>query len=854
MIRATLKGFAARKLRTALTIVAVVLGVALVSGTYVLTDTLRGAIGTLITDSYATTDAVVRGKSAVEHSITAEGSGRPTLGPEVLTRIRALPEVDVALGAVEAPTRLVRSDGTTIGTMGAPTYGFSMERGAPLMTPLALTEGRWPAGPGEVVIDAGTASREGYGLGDEIGAVARGPVRTFEVVGVSKFGSVDSIGGATFAIFELETAQAFFGKSDRYDAVSVKAKAGVSPEELAARIAAVLPETAEVQTAAARAAADQAAMDDVFGVFRNFLLAFGGVALFVGAFVIFNTLSITVVQRMREFATLRTLGATRAQVLRAVLSEAVAIGLAASALGVAVGLGLAKALNALFVALGLDLPQTGLVLQTRTVVVSVVLGTTVTILAGMVPAVRATRVPPIAAVREGAVLPAGRFSRFAPVLASAGAALGVAAIAYGCFADGLELTTRLGALGAGAALLFLGTALVSTRLVRPFAAALGWPGERLAGVTGHLARENATRAPARTAVAAAALMVGLALVSFVAVFGQGLQVSVGRSVEQQVKADYVITARDGFSPIPANVEWAITFAPGVEAVWGVRSEYARIFGEDVLVGGVDPVSAAAVYDFNWRDGTDAVVGELARDGAIVTQRFANDHDLAVGDRLSLTSPAGRELTVEVRGIHAPPEFGAIVPLVSVSRILFDAAFQGPQNGLTLVATDGTQAAVRRLETTLARFSDAKLQTRAAYADGAQAGIGTALSLLYVLLALSVIVSLFGMVNTLVLSVFERTRELGLLRAVGMTQRQTRRMIRNESVITALIGGALGLPLGVALAALVTAAFAELGVVFALPVTQLVVFAALALAVGVLAAAFPARRAARLNVLRALQYE
>jgi putative ABC transport system permease protein len=853
MIRAALKGFAGRKLRTLLTVIAIVLGVSLVSGTYVITDTFSKAMRVVIQDSYATTDAVVTGKSAIDNSVSQIG-GRPTIGLDVLAQVRSLPEVELALGAVEAQTKLVREDGSTIGTPGAPTFGFSMEKGAPLMTPLELTAGGWPDRPTDVVIDAGTAEREGYAVGDAVGASARGPVRQFTVAGIARFGSVNSIGGATFAVFELETAQEFFGKPNRFDAISVRAAAGVSEEELAAKIAAVLPDTAEVKTATARAEADVRETDEMFGFFQNFLLAFGGIALFVGAFVIFNTLSITVAQRTREFATLRTLGATRGQVLRSVLTEAVAIGIAASALGVAVGLGLAKGLNQLFVAMGIDLPSVGLVLSSRTILVSMVVGTTVTVAAGLFPALRATRVPPIAAVREGSVLPAGRFARLAPVLAAVGAALGVAAVTFGVFADDLALSTRLGALAAGSLALFVGVALVSTRLVRPFAAVLGWPGERLAGATGHLAKENTTRAPARTAVAAAALMIGLALVAFVAVLGHGLQVSVGQAVERQVASDYVVVANDGFSPLPTTVEWAITFAPGVEAVSGIRAENARVFGEDVLVGAVDPMTGAETYTFNWREGSDALIAGLGRDGALITQRFATDHGVGVGDVIRVTAPTGRILQLEVRGVHAPPEFGAIIPYVTFSRILFDAAFPEPHNMLTLVQTDGTPAAAAGLERTLEGFPEAKLQTREAYAASAQDAIGQVLALMYVLLALSVIVSLFGMVNTLVLSVFERTRELGLLRAVGMTRRQTRRMIRSESIITALIGALLGLPVGVALAALVTRAFADQGVVFAVPVVELAVFAGVALLAGVLAAALPARRAARLNVLRALQYE
>ncbi|HWL33015.1 MAG TPA: ABC transporter permease, partial [Gaiellaceae bacterium] len=420
MIKFALKSLAGRKFRTVLTSLAIVLGVAMMSGAYVLTDTIDKAFDAIFVDSYAGTDAVVTGKDP-GFSFEGESAQAPPIPDQTLAQVREIDGVEVATGTVQDfQTKLLRPDGEPVDTGGAPSFAFGIETEPEYdrFNPLNLVEGRWPRGSGEVAIDEGVAGDEELEIGDRIGVAALGPAQEFEIVGIAKYGDLSSIGGATFAIFDIPTAQKLLGKEGKLDAVQAAAAEGTAPEELTQRIRTALGGDFTVRTGVEEADEQSSEIATFTTIIRYFLLSFAGIALFVGAFVIFNTLSITVAQRMREFATLRTLGASRRQVLRSVILEALVIGLGASIVGLFSGLGLAVGLNALFKALNLDLPQTQTVFATRTIVVSLVVGTLVTLIAGLFPAIRATRVPPIAAVREGATLPRGRFARYTPYIAS----------------------------------------------------------------------------------------------------------------------------------------------------------------------------------------------------------------------------------------------------------------------------------------------------------------------------------------------------------------------------------------------------------------------------------------------------
>jgi putative ABC transport system permease protein len=855
MTRVALKGLFGRKLRATLTAIAIVLGVAMVSGTFILTDTIQSAFSSVFQQAYKNSDAVITGKSAIGNNNQGGGNGSnaPPMPESLLTRVRALPGVEQAAGGVSDTAQLVGRNGKVISAGGAPGLAFSYSPDGQRFNPLNLTSGTWPAASDQVAIDASTASKHGYKVGDQIGVIARGPVQHFKIVGTVKFATVSSLGGATIVLFTLPTAQELFHKQGLLDEIDVAAKPGVSPAELVSQIQPLLPPSAQVRTGAGQAKQATKDTNSFLSIFKTFLLAFGGIALFVGSFVIANTLSITIAQRTRELATLRTLGATRRQVLSSVLLEAFVIGLLASIVGLLLGLALARGLNSLLVSFGIDLPSTSTVFKTRTVVVSLLVGVGITLIASIRPAVRATRVPPIAAVREGAILPPSRFARFTVHRAVVTIAAAVALLLVGLFVGGLSTTVRLLAVGVGAIALFLGVAMLAPQLVPPLARVLGWPATKIGGAAGKLARANSIRNPARTASTASALMIGLALVTLVGVLAAGLRSRFSSAVDQVFVAHYAVTATNNFSPISISSENALRTVPGVLVVSGVRAGDARAFGGHINLTGIDS-NASKVISVNWSAGSPQTPAQLGNDGAAVSHGFANANHLKVGSPLSIETPSGDVLHQTVRGIYAPPKGGSPYGDAAISTTRFDSVYQNPQNLYTFVNMEGgvTAENTQLLEAALAGFPDAKLQTKSQFKTNQLSGLTTLLNLLYALLSLSIIVSLFGIVNTLVLTVFERTRELGMLRAVGMSRRQVRRMIRHESVITALLGAAFGIPLGVVMALMLGVAIKYPA--FTIPVGTLIVFVIAAVIAGVVAAIFPARRAGRLNVLNALQYE
>ncbi|HEX2411894.1 MAG TPA: FtsX-like permease family protein [Solirubrobacteraceae bacterium] len=858
MIGVALRGLAGRKFRTVLTAIAIVLGVAMMSGAYVLTDTIDKAFNAIFVESYAGTDAVVSGKGA-DISFEGEQSEAPPIPEDVLEQVRAVDGVEVATGSVtDFQTKLLKPDGESIDTGGAPSFAFGIETAPEYdrFNPLNLVGGRWPKGARELAIDEGVADDESLAVGDRIGVAALGPAREYEIVGIARYGDVSSLGGATFAIFDVPTAQTLLDKKGELDAVQAAAQDGIAPEELVASIRRELGTSVTVRSGSEQADEDSSEVATFTNIIRYFLLTFAGIALFVGAFVIFNTLSITVAQRTREFATLRTVGASRRQVLGSVILEALVIGLFASIIGLFAGLGLAVGLNALFRGLNLDLPQTETVFATRTIVVSLLVGTVVTLVAGLSPALRATRVPPIAAVREGAKLPRSALSRFGPYIAVATIVLAVLALSYAMLAPDVATGDRFILLGVGVLALFIGVALLSSRLVVPLTRLVGLPARRIGGPSGTLAEGNAIRDPGRTASTAAALMIGIALVTFVGVLAQGLRVSNSDAIEEQIQADLVVTSQDGYSEFPAAVGDAAAKLEGTDLVSNVRQDVAEVDGSGANLTGLDGSSINQVYSFRWTDGSDEVLAGLGDDGAVVPDNVADDKDLAVGDSFTVLTTDNERREFVVRGIYDGSPFYPLLGTASISQEAFDELYERPRNRFTLINVPGAPGAGPKtsVERGLETFPDTRVQTRQEWIDKEDEEISQFLLLLYVLLALSVIVSLFGMVNTLALSVFERTRELGMLRAIGMTRRQTRRMVRHESVITALIGAALGLPLGIFLALLVTQALSEYDLQFAIPIGALITFVIVSVIAGVVAAILPARRAARLRVLEALQYE
>jgi putative ABC transport system permease protein len=852
MIRVALAGLLGRKLRTALTAFAVVLGVAMVSGTLVLTSSIDNAFNYIFTSVRQGSDAVITGKAAVDVT-QGQGSFAPTVPLSLLSKVRGLPDVAQADGSVNGTATLIGHNGKAIVIGGAPNLGFSIANGDSPFNPLVLVSGSWPSA-GDVVIDHTTASKKDFSVGDQIGVQAEGPVTKFRISGIVKFGSAASLGGATLAGFALPTAQKLFDKPGRLDEISIAKKPGTSQPALLSEVRAILPKTAQARTGDAQAQEDQKQTDSFISFLRDFLLAFGGIALFVGSFVIANSLSITIAQRTRELATLRTLGASRRQVLVSIVVEALVMGVLASVTGLVLGFGLAKLLFKLFDAVGFTLPNSGIVFSTSTVVIALTAGIVVTVLASLRPALRATRVPPIAAVREGATLPVSRFARYRTLGSTVLTVVGFAALLWGLFGPNLGTTAVLLWMGLGAVCVFFGVALLSVRAIQPLVAVLGWPARRIGGAAGVLAQDNAGRNPQRTASTASALMIGLALVTLVAVLAAGITSSFRGAVERiWQNADYAITAQNNFSPIPPAAADAAAKQKDVLAVGNVRTGNALAYGKSFFATAVNPV-ASTMFKLDWSAGSQQTIATLGANGAFVDKDYAKSHGLHVGSPVKLTFADGSQQTFTLRGIFDPPTGGSPFGRVTISQQAWDAHNPNPQNLYSFVRMRGGETPANRaeLDSVLAKFPNAKVATRQQFIDNQISGLNSVLNILYVLLALSVIVSLFGIVNTLVLTVFERTREIGMLRAIGMTRRQVRRMIRHESVITAMIGGVLGILLGIVLGGLLVARVDF--IVFSLPVTSLIVFAVMTVVVGILAAIFPARRAARLNVLQALQYE
>jgi putative ABC transport system permease protein len=847
-----LRGLLGRKLRTVLTAIAIVLGVATVSGTYVLTDSINNAFHSIFYDTRAGSDAVISGKAPFEVS-SDTGTAAPSFDESLLQKVQSLPEVGEAQGQVNGDAHLIGKDGKAIVYGGAPNLGFSIADGASRFNPLHLISGAWPKA-NEVVIDKSTSSKEHFTIGQVVGVQSQGPVEHLRVSGIVKFGSVSTIGGATLAGFDLPTAQHLFGKPGKLDEIAVASAQGVSRPKLVSSINKILPPDTQVRTAQAQAHEDAKDTNSFISFLQKFLLGFGGVALFVGSFVIANSLSITIAQRTREFATLRTLGASRSQILRSVMLEALVMGILASIVGLFAGLALAKGLFSLFDAVGFTLPNNGLTLETRTIVVALIVGIVVTLLASLRPALRATRVPPIAAVREGATLPESRWARFRLPAAIVLTALGFAGLLTGLFVSNLSTGQILLLMLGGALLVFIGVALLSVRLIGPLAWTLGWPATKLGGAPGALARDNSRRNPQRTASTASALMIGLALVTLVSLLAAGIVSSFRGSVKEIWRnADYAITAQNNFDPIPIAASDAVKKTPGVTDVSDVRAGQASAFGSKIAITAVNP-PAAHVFNLNWTKGSASVMANLGDDGAFVDKDYADSHHLELGSPIPITFADGGNELLNVEGIFDPPTGGSPFGRVTMSTRVFDKHTAQPENLYSFVVMQGgqTDANQAALDKTLKDFPNAKAATRQKFIDNQISALSSILNILYVLLALSVVVSLFGIVNTLVLTVFERTREIGMLRAIGMTRRQVRRMIRHESVITALIGAAIGIALGIILAGLLIARVDF--IVLSLPIGQLIVFALAAILVGIIAAIFPARRASRLNVLQALQYE
>jgi putative ABC transport system permease protein len=853
MARVAFRGLFARKLRLALTTLAVVLGTTLIAGTYVFTDSINNAFDTIFSVSNENVDAAITPHKTIDTS--DNGGTQPTLPADLLEQVRRVPGVAAAQGSVFDTGTILGRNGKRISSGGAPNFIGSASE---LLRFQAATfkEGRAPRTVDEATIDAATANKQHWKLGDKVCAVAIAERKCYTLVGTTQIAGLSSFGGAAVLDLILPEAQRLLGKGSSFDEIQVASKPGVSAQQLKADLRRALPASVDVRTGSEQAAKESKDIRDNLGFLKTFLLAFAFIALFVGAFLIFNTFSITVAQRMREFALLRTLGASRRQVWRAVVSEGLLLGLIGGALGLAIGIGTAALLRELFIAFGADLPSKGNVIAARTVIVTILVGVLVSLLASLSPAIRAMRVPPVEALREGAVPITRARGRRMAIVAGVVLAIGVALMCGGLFGDFKPASAAIALMGSGAALSFLAVALLSPRLVPPLANVIGRPIERVTGITGRLARENSIRQPGRTAVTAAALMIGVALVSFASIFAAGAKATINDAIDANLKSAFVVQNTDGYSPFSPEVLKTVDDVDGVSSVSAVRFSQAKVqdVGGNQPVSSIDPQTFLGLYDLDMKQGGAAAVGGLGDGQVLVSKGFADDHDTEVGEALQVTTPNGNRLPLRVTGIV--DDKGGLLGKLTISNAVAESQFGESKDAFGLVGLErgANEAAVKQQISNVLkqRYPETEVLTNQEFKDDIAGQVDQLLGLIYALLALAIIVSLFGIVNTLVLSISERTRELGLLRAIGTSRKQVKRIVRWEAVITALIGAVLGVVMGVVLAVLFTQPLDNF--TLSIPVPTLIIVLILAGIAGVGAAVLPARRASRLDVLEALAYE
>ena len=860
MVKQTLRSLWSHKRRLISTVIAIMLGVAFMAGTLVLTSTINKIFDDLFASTNQNTDAVIRG--VVRFKDQQTGTVRAKLDESLLAKVKA---VDGVANAVPIKSNisltLLDKNGDAIGGQGPPTFVDSWVSDPKLST-YRIAEGRAPSKLGEAVVDRATATSAKFEVGDTIELISPQGREKLKLVGIARFGDADSAGGVTFVGTTLEQAQTYANDLGRLDQIDVRGDGTLSPEKVVANLkAANLGKKLDIVTG--RQAADEQANEikDAFGFFSTILLVFAAIALFVGTFIISNTFGILIAQRTKELALLRAIGASRSQVLGSVLIEAGLVGLVSAILGFVAGVGLAFLAFAGLRAGGLDLPTTGLSVTPSTAITAIIVGLVVTAASAIIPAIRATRVPPIAALRDVAVDTSGR---------SRGRAIaGVLMIVVGALMTVPAFkpdppSSAIKGIGLGLALILGAVLVLGPVIAKPLSRMVGWPLPAIKGVTGRLARENAMRSPRRTASTASALIIGVTLVGFITVFAASAQTSISKSVSGGFKGEYIVQPANlngNVSGVPTATTDKIAAVKGVDAVAGVKVTIgeAKIDNGRTATGriaGIDPITYRKVFDVTMDEGQ---LDGLAADEMVIDGQLARDKDIKVGNKVTITSLDDKTATYKVVGIG---DDLAIVTLYGLQFVTSDAGFAristAPTDfliGISLSPGTSVEGSRADLKAPLKDFPTMKLQDRDQFTGTLVAQIKALLNVIYGLLAVSIIIALIGIANTLSLSINERTRELGLLRAMGMTRSQLRSTVRWEAVIVALMGTTIGLILGLGLSWILVKALASQGIdTFTVPVTGLVIEVVFGAGLGIMASLNPARRAAKLNVLDAISTE
>ena len=839
MFRLSLKMTLARKGRLLLTSLAIILGTSFLSGTTIFSDTINSTFDRLFTDVFRDVDAYVRSTDSVD---TGFGEQRAPSAVSTLETILKVKGVSAAVGDMQSYARVIDKDGKPIGQdQGPPTFGgIASESSAGLWS---VEDGRLAVGPKEMMLDRETAEKGKFEIGDTVRVNALSGTREFTLVGIANYGDVSSPGGATFALFDQATASEFLLKPGFVDAFLIQGDGTLSDQELAKAIDAALPTDAKLETLTGAEITEETTsqIKTVLGFFTAFLTAFSYIALGIGCFVIYNVFSITAAQRQRESALLRAIGASRRQVTVSLLVEALIVGVLGSAIGFIAGIGLSQALSALLNAIGLEIPTKGLTINTNAIVQTVLIGTVITVLSAILPALRSGRVPPLAAMRDTAldtVIKLTRRVAIGLVLIVAGAVALVASM------NGADVAI----LGVGVLGVFAGVLVIGPALSKPVAVLLGKPISALRGVTGAMSQQNAARNPKRTARTAAPVLIGVALVTAFTALAASVKNEIRESIGSSFRGDYALSVNSrGFGGIPISTTDQLTQLAEVDQATGVGFIAAKVGDESPFVLVFNPKTADGLYDLEMVEGTQK---GLTKNEILVETDKALNKNLTVGSSVQVTLVDGRSMQLTVAGTYTDA-YGNY----AVSRELFDGSNTPLFDSFVYIkAAEGVsdESARTAISAVSADLGIGKLESRDEYIDTQAAQVDQFLALIYGLLFLSVIIAIVGIVITLLLSVFERRREIGLLRSVGMTRSQVRTMVRWESVITSLFGAITGVVLGILTGIVIVVSLNDSGFsAFTLPITNTIIILAGAFVIGVIAAVFPAWRATRTEIISAI---
>ncbi|GAA3191563.1 MULTISPECIES: ABC transporter permease [Streptomyces] len=841
MLRTALRNVLAHKARLLMTVLAVMLGVAFVSGTLVFTSTISDALRSSAREGYADVDVAIQPRGA------DSGPGaRPALDQKLLDAAAHVPGAASATGTVTGFTAIADRHGKLVGT-GFSTRGGNYFPGADGKDArYPMRDGAAPHGAGQIALDARTADKAGYKVGDTVRISFDGTVHETRLTGIFTTTDGNVSAGGSLALFDNATAQKQLLAPGKYNEIHVKAAPGTSQSALESQIRTVLPAKGAEATTGRQLADDEAeqiakSMESM----QTGLLGFAGIALFVGIFLIANTFTMLVAQRTKELALLRAVGASRRQVTRSVLIEAFVVGAAAAVTGLAAGIGIGAAMRALMSGTGAIVPDGPLVVDVSTVVTSLVVGIGVTVLAAWLPGRRAAKIPPVAAMNSVHATATTKSlvvrNTIGALLAGAGAAAVLAATGMG---DGKFM------MGLGAVLLLVGVFVLTPLLSRPLIA-LAAPLLRVFGVAGHLARQNALRNPRRTAATASALMVGLTLITGLTVIGNSVQKGIDKMAVDSLKADYVVSMA-GLTQLSPQVAQKLGGLDEVTAVSPLRSSEAEIGGRTAYLTGVNGKDFGELTRLDFTSGS---LGDLAAGGIVADEGTAKERGWNVGARVPVTFEDGKRETLTVSGVYRGNE---MIQQIIVDNGVLGAHQKHATDEKVLLKTAGgaTDATKQQLIDALGKNPALSVEDRKDVSDGISQSVNLLLNMLYALLAMAVIVAVLGVVNTLAMSVFERSQEIGMLRAIGLDRTGVKRMVRLESLVISLFGGVLGIGLGVffgwAAGELISASLTTYELV--LPWGRMGIFLALAALVGVVAALWPARRAAKLNMLAALKAE